>query len=148
MIVDDLENISKYADLIPQDVIDFMLNLKSDINAGRYDIDGVNYINIDEYKPKSIDMCRFEAHKKYADIQMVLEGQEFIDIRFVKGLSVNEQYDEVRDIMFFDSDVKDFDRILLTPYKFVLIYPYEAHRPQIKSVCANVKKAVAKIRCS
>ena len=148
MIVDDLENISKYADLIPQDVIDFMLKLKSDIKSGRYDIDGINYVNIDEYKPKSIDMCRFEAHRKYIDIQMVLEGQEFIDVRLAEGLNVNQQYDETRDIMFFDSDVKDFDRILLTPYKFVLIYPYEAHRPQIKSVCANVKKAVAKIRCS
>lgn len=148
MIVDKLENISKYKDLIPQDVIDFMLKLKSDIKSGRYDIDGINYVNIDEYKPKSIDMCRFEAHKKYADIQMVLEGQEFIDIRLAEGLNVNKQYDETRDIMFFDSDVKGFDRILLTPYKFVLIYPYEAHRPQIKSICANVKKAVAKIRCS
>ncbi|MBQ3640572.1 YhcH/YjgK/YiaL family protein, partial [bacterium] len=119
MIVDDLENISKYADLIPQDVIDFMLKLKSDIKSGRYDIDGINYVNIDEYKPKSIDMCRFEAHRKYIDIQMVLEGQEFIDVRLAEGLNVNQQYDETRDIMFFDSDVKDFDRILLTPYKFV-----------------------------
>ena len=63
-----------------------------------------------------------------------------------KFQEISEAYDAKRDIMFFKSDIKDFDRIHLTPNKFILIYPHEAHRPQVKTTDTNVKKAVAKVR--
>ena len=146
MIIDDISNIKKYEKLIPENIIEFLTNLKSDINAGRYEIDSVNYVNIDEYTPRDVNLCKFEAHKDYIDIQMVLQGEEAIDITGVKDLEISEAYDAKRDIMFFKSDIKDFDRIHLTPYKFILIYPHEAHRPQVKTTDTNVKKAVAKVR--
>ena len=101
MIIDRLENISKYKPIISDKVIDFLENISSDIPAGRYVIDENSYANVDEYAPKSFEDCRFEAHKKYIDIQMVLKGEE--QLEYGTGLEVSDEYNEIRDIMFFKS---------------------------------------------
>ena len=143
MIVDSIENISNYKELIPNSVLEFITSGKV-INC-KYNIDEKNYANYDEYAPKPLDLCKFEAHKKYIDIQIMLDGEEQIDITNVEGLKILEEYDENRDVMFFNSPERFVDKITLSKGKFVLIYPYEAHRPQIKTVCNKVKKIVVKI---
>ena len=147
MISDNIENITKYLE-ISEKVSDFLKSLTPDSVCGRYEIDENAYANIDVYETKDICLCKFEAHKKYIDIQMLLAGQERLDYTFVNNLSVNEEYDEERDIMFFSSPSGAFDTLSLTPFKFALLYPYEAHRPQmnIKDVSLKVKKVVVKIK--
>ena len=78
---------------------------------------------------------------------MILEGEEEIDIIPVEGLNISEEYDEARDVMFFENPSKMPDKISLNPGKFVLIETYEAHKPQIavNGVSKKVKKAVVKI---
>ena len=152
MIIDNLDNIRKYSSIIPQSAIDFLNGLKT-LDISKMDVgdtvsgklDGENYANIDVYSPKPLENCKFEAHKKYIDIQMLLSGEEEIDIVKADGLEISEEYDEKRDIMFFKSS-ENFDSILLTPFKFVLIYPDEAHQPQVKTRCDKVVKVVVKIR--
>ena len=161
MIIDKIENIEKYSKapsplegrgegakltLISAKVIDFLQNLTPETPTGRYEIaDGV-YANVDEYEPKNYENCKFEAHKKYIDIQMVLSGEENLEYRCVDGLKISEEYDEKRDIMFFENPEEKSDYVHLTPFKFALIYPHEAHKPQIKTVSSFVKKVVVKIK--
>ena len=144
MIVDDIKNIEKYSSIIPIRVIDFMKTLSSSTPAGHYKIDDNNYANVDEYKPKPIDSCKFEAHKKYIDIQMVLEGEEQIHITNT-DLQISEEYNTEKDIMFFVNTDNNVDKIDLKPFKFVFIYPNEAHKPQIKTSTDYIKKVVVKI---
>ena len=57
-------------------------------------------------------------------------------------------YSEERDITFYKDDVESADYVTLDGTNFVLVYPHEAHAPQVslpKGVSV-VKKAVAKIR--
>lgn len=143
MIVDDIENLAKYK-IIPQKVVDFLTGLTSDTESGHFEIDETSYANVDIYNTKSVDACKFEAHKKYIDIQMLLKGSEELDIINVNELKVSEEYDEKRDVMFFNSSQKSSDMLFLTPGKFVLIYPHEAHRPQMGDG-SSVKKVVVKI---
>lgn len=146
MIYDSIKNIEKYN--IPQNIIDFIKTLNSDTPAGHYIIDNNNYANVDTYTTKEHDMCGLEAHKKYIDIQILLQGQERLDYIDIDGLQVKEQYDENRDVMFFHVPVSSLNTVLLSGGKFAVLYPYEAHRPQMKcdnSAC-NVKKVVVKIR--
>ena len=43
----------------------------------RYDLDGNNlYVTISEYNTKNPEDAKFEAHKKYIDIQYVISGSE------------------------------------------------------------------------
>ncbi len=54
----------------------------TDLNAlenGRYEIDGDNiYAIVQDYQTKSQSEGKWEAHKKYIDIQCVIKGKEKI----------------------------------------------------------------------
>ncbi len=146
MIYDDLTNIDKYN--IDKNIINSIKNITENTSCGRVDIDGENFINIDEYSTKPLSQCRFEAHKKYIDIQIMLDGKEKLDFTNVNSLSVSENYDSEKDVMFFENPCDNVNSLILSSGKFVILYPYEAHRPQMISDNAplKVKKAVVKIK--
>lgn len=145
MIVDKLENISKYESIIPQKVINFLKKLSPKKDAGHYIISDEIFANVDIYVPKPQENCHFEAHKKYIDIQMLLSGEEKLEYCMAGGLEILEKYDESRDITFYEDSAMNTDSVRLTPYKFAFIMPHEAHKPQIKTKTGLVKKVVVKI---
>ena len=145
MITDRLSNIHKYSE-ISKNVSDFLESLTQDTPTGHYEIDENSFANIDEYNTKPIEICKFEAHKKYIDIQMLLDGKEQLDYLPFDNLKVSEEYDEKRDVMFFENTSETIDSITLEPFKFAFIYPHEAHKPQISTnTPQRVKKVVVKI---
>lgn len=146
MIIDSLENINNY-NVVSNSVLKFLNELSTDIKTGRYKIDEQAYANIEEYNTKNIQQCKFEAHKKYIDIQILLSGTEELDFLPVDGLAISDEYDEHRDIMFFTNPDKISDRVILEPGKFAMIYPHEAHKPQmsLNGISEQVKKVVVKI---
>lgn len=147
MICDNLANISIYSE-IPEEVSRFLLSLSSQTPAGHYEISENIYANVDVYETKPINKCKFEAHKRYIDIQMLLDGKEQLDCTSADGLKISEAYDENKDIMFFETQ-KELPEASYTliPKRFVLIYSHEAHRPQmaLNSISETVKKVVVKI---
>ena len=148
MIFDDITNIKNYVE-IDEKIADFILGLSADTPTGRIYLsdDGLTYANVDEYKTKLHENCKLEAHKKYIDIQLLFSGVEELDYTSLDGLTVSEPYDETRDIMFFASTDRVLNKVVLEPGKFVLLYPHEAHQPQMayKNVPSGVKKVVVKI---
>ena len=144
MIIDDLKNIDQYHN-IPKEAADYLQILSGQSDSGHYELGNGIYANIDIYEPKMFEDCRFEAHKKYIDIQMLLEGQERLDYTNIERLEILQEYDETRDVMFFKDSSKNFDSVILEPSKFVFIYPWEAHKPQISTGYKLIKKVVVKI---
>ena len=135
MIIDKLENAHKY----PQIPLDALKKAISGLELGRHELSDSIYINVEEYTTKTEN--RFEIHKKYADIQILLEGKERLDY----GYSKPAQYNEDRDFAFFDTDV--VSSIVLDGTNFVMLFPEEAHRPQMAiNSPAKVKKAVIKVK--
>jgi len=146
MIFDKIENIDNYPQ-IPQNAADFIKNLTSDIDTGRHDINENIYANVDEYTTRPPEKCRLEAHKKYIDIQLLLKGQEELDYTSIEGLEISEEYDDARDVMFFKSPQRRLNTVMLEKGYFVLLYPHEAHRPQMNYTDSMpVKKVVVKIK--
>ncbi len=145
MITDDIKNIDNYKE-IPSQVADFLKTLTPQTPTGRYEINENAYVNISEYETKPVEDCKFEAHKRYIDIQMLLSGSEELDLLSIDGMKISKEYDEQNDYMFLTSENTP-DTLILTPFKFTLIYPHEAHRPQMNlgDKSNQVKKAVAKI---
>ena len=142
MITDNIKNLKNY-NIVSENVINFLMNLPTE--AGHYEIDDTAYANIDVYNTKQD--CKFEAHKKYIDIQMLLAGEEELDYMPVENLKISEEYDSKRDVMFFENPTEKADTLQLKPFKFALIYPHEAHRPQMNAglMPQKVKKVVVKI---
>lgn len=120
-------------------------NLES-LKTGRYELDGGNlFVNVDEYITKNEDNCRFEAHKRYADIQYLVYGEEKIGIAALKNTKEIVPYDSFKDISFYTSHQNNYR--LANPEKFFIFFPEDAHRPCVKTdENIKVRKVVVKVR--
>ena len=114
---------------------------------GRYNVDGDDiYYILQHYTTKPIDQGRFESHKKYIDIQILLAGQELLGYSPTTGLEVVEPYSEEKDIMFYRVGTI-IAQTKLEPGLFCLLFPHDAHLPSCHVTCpAPVHKIVFKIR--
>ncbi len=146
MIFDKIENIDLYTN-IPSSVTEFLKNLDKNMQIGRYDIAENIYVNVDKYNTKPYCNTKMEAHKKYIDIQLLLNGLERLDYSNIENLYVSEEYDEERDVMFF-KEPKHSNSVILNDSNFIMLYPHDAHRPQISHDNNNseVTKIVIKIK--
>jgi YhcH/YjgK/YiaL family protein len=113
----------------------------------RYDIDGDNlYVALSEYNSKDPKTARFEAHKKYIDIQYVVSGNELICVAPLSSQdSILQKYDATKDIEFLS--VKKGKMIEATPARFFIFFPEDAHMPGLMDKTSTpVRKAVVKIK--
>lgn len=146
MITDKLENIDIYSD-IPKVAKDFIKKLNIDTKSGRIVLSDDIYANIETYTTKMISDGKFEAHNKYIDIQILLNGRELIYYTGKTELTVNVPYDEEKDITFYSQSVSKYPSIKLDGLNFVMLFPHEAHAPQIcDRIPSEVKKVVVKIK--
>jgi YhcH/YjgK/YiaL family protein len=128
----------------------FMFLKNSDLaklEVKRYDIDGDNlYAPVSEYLSKNEEDARFEAHKKYIDIQYVISGVEQIGVApYSQKKEVLVPYDDAKDIEFMT--VTGDVNYKATPDKVFIFFPSDAHRPGLK-VGENslVRKVVLKVK--
>lgn len=148
MIVDKIENLKLYKE-IPSSVVQFISQLNIDnIELGKYILSDDIYVNIEEYETKAIEDAKFESHDKYIDIQLLLKGVEDIYYTSRTGLNVDIPYSENKDITFYSDFVNKYPSIRLDSSNFMMIFPHEAHAPQvsINNSSQKVLKVVAKIK--
>lgn len=148
MIVDKIEKLKLYKE-IPSEVVQFLSELDiNNIKLGKRVLSDSIYVNIEEYNTKNIEVANFESHDKYIDIQLLLEGSENIYYASRDNLSVKVPYDETRDIAFYSDSIQCYPYIKLDGTNFMMIYPHEAHAPQVSSgnLSQKVLKVVVKIK--
>lgn len=126
-------------------VFEFMKQDLSELEVGKYQlVEGEAFVMISEYDTKEPENAKWEAHKKYIDLQYVISGEEKMGVlplaKAVNALEYNEQ----KDLIFYGDN--DGELHLATPEAFFLFFPTDVHRPCIKvDEAAAVKKLVAKI---
>jgi len=112
---------------------------------GRYDLteSGV-YANIQSYTTK--ESSKYEAHKKYIDVQVVQSGHEYIYVSTLDALSERLQdYDEAADIEFF-AKAASARPLVADASHWVILFPSDAHMPCITADSPSaVRKVVVKI---
>ena len=151
MIYDAIENLAQYAPLLPglEKAVAFVSRKDlPQLPDGRVEIDGDRvFANVQTYDTKAIDMRGFEAHRKYADIQIVIGGEgELCGVALpTEEQTIVTPYDEAKDVLFCAPPLCEWFR--LTPGFFAIFLPQDAHEPgrQLGEV-ANVRKCVVKIR--
>ena len=154
MIIDKFENLPLYFSCLPglDRAAEFLVGENTEADhvdmssiVASAPIDGEKiFANVSSYEPKEFngDM-RFEAHKKYADLQAVLEGEERIDWAPLGSLKEeSEEYSKGGDIAFYSGD--EHMRVTLSAGEFLILFPGDAHKPCIRSG-GKVKKAVVKL---
>lgn len=146
MILSSLSQSDRYAGLHPlfPRAFDYMRN--TDLYAlapGRYNIVSDDLIAIVEHVPgRTREMARLEAHKRYIDIQLVLDG---VDEMGWKPLA--DCYNPVsdhsieKDIRFFNDAPASW--IATPPDAFCIFFPEDAHAPLVSS--GQIRKVIFKI---
>jgi len=142
MIIDKIENAGKYSGLHPlfAKAFDFLKEAASK-PVGKYELDGDKlFVMVSDNKLRSSG--QMEAHRKYIDIQVVLEGTEkFRCAALSECHEVSKPYDADSDIMFFsDSHTAEYTA---TNGTVSIFFPEDAHAPLIGE--GEVKKAIAKV---
>lgn len=125
---------------------EFLRGMTSGLTDGRHEISGGGHAIVSTYQTASPGEKRFEAHRKYIDLQYVAEGEETAHVAHVSTLVTAEEYDETRDVAFFHDPVSH-ETIVLRAGSFAVFYPEDAHRPGMTagSSPATVRKIVVKI---
>ncbi|MEN8255587.1 MAG: YhcH/YjgK/YiaL family protein [Verrucomicrobiota bacterium] len=114
---------------------------------GRYEIDGDNlFANVMSYTTFPAEKLKFEGHEKYIDVQLLLAGEEFMDVSLNKDLEVDSPYSEESDAALFKAS-KIFSSVLLEPGKFAVVFPDDLHQPgRMVEQSKPVRKMVVKVR--
>lgn len=113
----------------------------------RYDIDDDNlYAPVSEYLTKNEEDAKFEAHRKYIDIQYVISGSEQMSVAPVSmKKDIITPYDPEKDIEFMTVD--QFNSFKATPERFFIFFPSDIHRPSVKvGENSQVRKIVVKVK--
>ncbi len=113
---------------------------------GKYEILGQDvFVNIQDYETKPENQCKWEAHRKYIDIQFIIKGIEKVGVGEIQDYTTTEVYNEKKDVEFFETQ-KTQNFIELKENEYIILYPYDVHKPQIcNNMPSYVKKAVVKV---
>ena len=150
MILDRISNITYYTNLYPsiQKIIEFLDSATTcNIAPGTYELDGKQiYAVIQEYSTVPSDTLFWEYHKKYIDIQCILDGEEDIYWTTSESLTDCDPYDENTDSTITYCTSIPSIPIYLTAGHFAILAPQDAHKPKCThNTCTNVKKIVFKL---
>jgi YhcH/YjgK/YiaL family protein len=114
---------------------------------GNYPIVGDDvFASVSDYKTKDFDKSQWESHRKYADIQCMVKGEEKIGKAPLSALTVTMPYDADKDIAHYSGPGKYY---IAKPGTFFIFFPEDAHRPNITAKDTGlVRKVVIKMRVS
>ena len=146
MIIDRIENSHLYYAVHSQfkRAFDYIHQIdEHTIPVGRYEIDGENlYAMVQEYNTKLKEQVFWEAHRRYIDLQYMVQGAEGIGYANINRLQQGE-YNVSKDFLPLNGEG---DLVTLHSGSFVLLFPEDAHMPGMAiDSHAPVKKIVVKI---
>lgn len=147
MIVDNIQNYAKYANL-PAPLYRAIEYIGSTdfthVENGQYELDGKRMVSIvNRYQTKTIDNAIWESHRKYIDVQFVAGGHErFGLVPLDQAPPVRTPYDEKKDVVFYEPGIDTFDAPAGT---FMIFYPDDIHAPGLATGVPPTPKEVVKV---
>jgi YhcH/YjgK/YiaL family protein len=111
------------------------------LQDGEYPIDGDEVVaKVMSYDTKPLSDMVFEAHRRYIDVQLPIEGEETCYYAPLRGLAETGPFDEKKDAGLYKG--ADGMPLVLARGNFAIFFPQDAHMP---SRDAKGKSAVRKI---
>ena len=146
MIYDKFENIGLYCkegSLLYKSLV-FARDFDASKTDGLYEVDGEEAVaRVLSYDTRELP---FESHKDHIDVQILLEGEELVDISLSEELQEQSPYSAEKDVYKWETPER-FSTILLETGQFLVLHPEDVHRP-CRSVLEvkPVRKLVVKMR--
>lgn len=163
MVYDKIDNIEIYKGLSADiyEALKFLQNATPSTPTGVIQLNPRVKAIVSEYKTKAVNENGYEAHKRYIDIQALLEGEEMIACQPIEWLQETKPYSEDCDAAFYAADITPHPSeesplpssiihhpsyLTLRPRYFAILYPQDGHMPQLSiTTPTKVKKVVIKV---
>ena len=112
---------------------------KLELGAGAFAIEQV-------YETKTRAEGFFESHRKYIDVQVIVEGEEMMEVVDASGIAVKQDYQEERDLITYH-DATNPSQLRLVAGQATIFFPVDVHMPTLRlgSAATLVRKTVVKI---
>ncbi len=146
MILDSLTNAARYAGLHPLFPRAFEFLTGTDLRAlapGRYPIEGEQlFAIVEETAGRKREDAKLECHRKYIDIQLVLDGVDEMGWRQLSDChDPVADYKLEKDIRFFRDAPASWATTL--PDTFCIFFPEDAHAPLVGT--GRIRKVILKV---
>lgn len=147
MIFGNIENLNEYSFLEAKVAECFTYAKEHDLKnfeKGSHTIDGERFfVNIVEYETTTPENRFWEAHKKYLDVHLMLNGEEQIDLNFLQNMDV-KAFVEKDDFVPMDGEKNS--SVILRNGDFLICYPQDGHRTAVRvQESQKIKKAIFKV---
>ena len=148
MIYDRLDQIERYKGLQPRlyKALELLRDTDfSKIPDGTYEVEGRDLFYFVQSYDNKPDNDTPEAHRKYADIQFLISGQEKMGVGALEDMTDLAEARPEGDIWFYHGPL---DEVTLSGDKFAVLFPGDAHAPSIavNGIPTPCRKCVVKVR--
>lgn len=149
MILDHIENAALYHRLGNRFAAAFNALQTTELRRaepGRYELQGTDLFALPQrYTTKPRDKGKWEAHRRYIDVQYVVSGAEVMGHAHLADMTVTVPYDEENDVLFLEGQGNFF---IVSAGQFVIFFPHDVHMPTlaVDNELAPVHKIVIKVR--
>ncbi|HBS91271.1 MAG TPA: hypothetical protein DEA51_02250 [Erysipelotrichaceae bacterium] len=134
------------SEILYQRFIQFIETLDlSNLSLGRHELGDGIFAMVQQYSTKDVEGAMYEAHKKYVDVQLMLSGEERMDVSTLKSLVTTVDYTEVSDAQLFTHQKPDYTWLLYSN-DLAIFFPEDAHCPGLTAKSTTqVQKVVFKV---
>lgn len=147
MIFDNLKNKERYKDIPWLYKALSSVEKYADLEAGKYPIDENDRVIVNLYNTEKHDPAKYENHRFYIDIQLMIKGSESILTAPRDACTELVAYNQEKDVEFVTAAKEKAVQTHLSDGDFVVVYPGEAHVPgtTYDNPC-DVRKIIFKIK--
>lgn len=135
MVLDTLANAARYESLNSRftKAFAFLLTVDGTQELGRHDLDGDHcFALVQTYETKPIEKAKFEAHRKYIDVQFIQSGRETILWAPLDTMKEETMaYSEEKDAALWKLTA-DTTPLHVSAGHFAILWPEDAHAPCIE----------------
>jgi biofilm protein TabA len=149
MVLDTLANATRYERLNSRfaKAFAYLRTVDGTQQLGRHDLDGDQcYALVQTYETKPVEKAKFEAHRKYIDIQFIQNGRE--TILWAPLATMKEEtmaYSDEKDAALWKL-TEDTTPLHVSAGHFAILWPEDAHAPCVEwGKSETVFKVVVKV---
>lgn len=109
-----------------------------ELSAGAFALEQV-------YRTKPRPEGFFESHRKYIDVQLIVAGEEIMEVEDITRLAVSAPYLAERDLIKY-GDAAVASRLIMRAGDAAVFFPEDGHMPSLQwRGAALVRKSVVKV---